>query len=219
MSAQAKTANPAPFWDRMAKRYSTQPIKDQAAYEFTLSRITESLKPGDKVLEVGCGTGATAHLLAGHVESYLGTDVSPKMIEIARGKPDAAPGLTFEVTDVSLDGLTQEGPFDAVIALNLLHLLPDVPGAMAGLAPLVKSGGLLISKTVVKADEAWPIGLRVIKLLLPLMQLLGRAPFVQFMTPDELDSHHTAAGFEIIETAHAPVGPPPSRFIIARKTS
>ena len=51
---------------------------------------------------------------------------------------------------------------------------------------------------------------------LPLMQWLGKAPFVKFMEIAELEGHIKEAGFEIIESS---MTPPPSRYIVAKKTA
>ena len=47
-------------------------------------------------------------------------------------------------------------------------------------------------------------------------QCLGRAPYVKFMKIEELEREVTAAGFKIIETGNHP---PPSRYIVAKKTA
>ena len=76
----------ARFWDRAARKYAASPIKDMAAYEYTLERTRAYLAPTDHVLELGCGTGTTAVRLAEEVAQYRCTDVSPEMIRIARDK-------------------------------------------------------------------------------------------------------------------------------------
>ena len=53
------------FWDGAAENYAKSPIRDVEAYNYTLERTRTYLSPTDKVLEVGCGTGSTALLLAG----------------------------------------------------------------------------------------------------------------------------------------------------------
>jgi hypothetical protein len=50
----------ARFWDRMAGRYSRQPIADEAAYREKLSSTRHYFEPGCRVPEFGCGTGSTA---------------------------------------------------------------------------------------------------------------------------------------------------------------
>ena len=48
------------FWDGVADKYAKTPIPDEADYAYTLERVRAHLKPGDRVLEIGCGTGSTA---------------------------------------------------------------------------------------------------------------------------------------------------------------
>ncbi len=91
-------ANNAWFWDRIAKRYARSPIADQAAYERKLDKTREYLTPEAEVYEYGCGTGSTAIAHAPYAKHILATDLSAKMIDIARGKAaDAGIGnITFE---------------------------------------------------------------------------------------------------------------------------
>jgi len=77
----------AAFWDGIAKHYAASPIKDIASYEFTLQRTRSYLRPQDKVLEIGAGTGSTALLLASSVAHITATDLSAEMIKLARPRP------------------------------------------------------------------------------------------------------------------------------------
>ena len=63
--------DPAKFWDRMADRYSAKPVKDTESYETTLACTRRHLSRSHEVLEVGCGTGTTALLLAPGVKRIL----------------------------------------------------------------------------------------------------------------------------------------------------
>jgi SAM-dependent methyltransferase len=79
----------ARFWDRRAEKYALRPVAGQEAYEKKLE-ITRSYFPRDsEVLEMGCGTGSTALVHAPYVRHILATDISPAMINIARGKAEA----------------------------------------------------------------------------------------------------------------------------------
>jgi ubiquinone/menaquinone biosynthesis C-methylase UbiE len=84
-------ADDARFWDRIARKYARSAIADQAGYERTLERTRALLGPGDRVLELGCGTGTTALRLAGGVQDYVATDLSAGMIAIAKEKHAAGP--------------------------------------------------------------------------------------------------------------------------------
>ena len=72
------------FWDRMAPRYAASAIADTAGYERTLARVSTLLAPEHAVLEIGCGTGASALRLASRCGRLLATDSSPAMIAMAR---------------------------------------------------------------------------------------------------------------------------------------
>ena len=64
-------ASDARFWDRTSRKYAMGAIADQAGYERTLDRTHALLGSGDRVLELGCGTGTTALRLARDVQDYL----------------------------------------------------------------------------------------------------------------------------------------------------
>lgn len=204
----------ATFWDKTAEKYAKSPIADLKGYHDTLARTRSYLAPGDQVLEIGCGTGSTALLLAENVRQIVATDISPKMIEIAERKAQAQgiANARFEVADVA-DATRDGGPYDAVLAFNLVHLLEDAPAAIAAVSAALKPGGLFISKTVCQPGAGAPLKFRLIKVVLPLMQWLGKAPYVNFMAADALDALITSNGFKILET----LDQPPSRYIVARK--
>ncbi|GGH21949.1 Ubiquinone/menaquinone biosynthesis C-methylase UbiE [Cribrihabitans marinus] len=208
---------PADFWDRIADRYAKRPIDDPDAYQAALERTRSHLRPQDDVLELGCGTGSTALLLAPEVGRYTASDLSPRMIEIG-GEKAAAEGvgnLEFIAADLSNPQLSDR-PRDAVLALNLLHLLEDLPEALSRVHAMLRPGGLFISKTVCPISGRVPIKLRLMLWALPVMQWLGKAPYVNFMSTDELETAITQAGFEIIETGNYPASPP-SRYVVARR--
>jgi 2-polyprenyl-3-methyl-5-hydroxy-6-metoxy-1,4-benzoquinol methylase len=141
LEGETDMTDTARFWDRAARKYAAAPIKDMAAYEYTLDRTRAYLKPTDRVLELGCGTGSTALLLAGGVAHYHGTDISPEMIRIARDKADrdAVETITFTAATAE-EGIAAAGPVDAILALNLLHLLPDAERVIAAALHLCRPG-------------------------------------------------------------------------------
>ena len=200
------------FWDRIAERYATQPVKDPDAYEKTLARTRTYLAPGDTVLEIGGGTGSTGLKLAGSVARYISSDVSPAMTGIARNKIADSGLQNVEALAADIfDRQFEAEEFDALIAFNLLHLVRDRQGVLARAHDLIKPGGYFISKTPALGE----FGLWV-RPLIALMQLVGKAPGVWFFTRAELDAEIEAAGFRIIETGDYPARPP-SHLIIAQR--
>jgi len=205
------------FWDKVSAKYAKAPISNEEAYLFTLNKTRGYLSAEDHVLEVGCGTGSTALLLAENVREITASDISGKMIEIGKNKADAEgiSNINFVQADV-LDSSFNTEPYDAVLAHNMLHLLEDIPAAIDSIASLLKPGGLFISKTVCKFGSGTPLKWRLMKIILPLMQMIGKAPYVNFMDKSELEKLIIGGGFEIIESGNYPENHM-SRYIVARK--
>lgn len=205
------------FWDNTAAKYAKSPIADMDAYTYTLDRTRSYLSPDDSILEVGCGTGSTALLLAGDVRQITASDLSGKMIQVGMDKAQGQGVTNVKFVRAELfDSAIEDGPYDAILALNVLHLLEDTPAAIRRIHGLLKTGGMFISKTVCQPGSKTPFKFRLIKMILPLMQLVGKAPFVKFMEIAELEEIITDAGFKIVETGNYPASPP-NRYIVARK--
>ena len=200
------------FWDKVARKYAKRPIGNLPAYEATLDRVRSYLTPPDKVLEVGCGTGSTALLLAESVAQYTATDASPKMIEIAREKlaSEGRATLDFVVAPMVEDRFAS-GTFDVILGFNILHLLPDLQGALARSHELLTPGGLFITKTPCLRQMGW-----YIRPLVAVMRLLGKAPALRYLSPSDLEAEIRRFGFEIAE-ARAFEGARLSWFIVARR--
>ncbi len=204
------TAN-AQFWDKIARKYAAAPVRDTDAYAKTLDRTRTYLHADDKVLELGCGSGTTALTLSPLVGHYRATDWSPKMIEIAREKAVEGPGwLEADVMGADMPGLPAQS-LDVVLAYSLLHLVEDRAYVLKRIYETLKPGGHFISKTVCLDGQGFHI-----RLLSPVLRLIGKAPPVAFFTGDALQMEMRKAGFDIIEAEDHNRGPA-ARFIVARK--
>lgn len=208
----------AAFWSKISRKYATDPIRDMDGYLRTLERTKSHLKPEDNVLEIGCGTGSTALLIAPHVNHITATDLSPGMIEIANEKlvGESFGNVTFKVAEV-LDHSSDDASYDAVLAHNLLHLLPELDSALEYISSLVKPGGLFISKTVCAPEHGGFKYTLISKVAIPVMQAIGKAPFVNFLTAETLERKMNDASFDIIEKSDK-IGMFTSRYIVARKS-
>lgn len=203
---------PIKFWDKLADKYSKQPIKDVASYEAALARTKSYLKPEHQALEIGCGTGSTALLLAGNVKRLVASDVSGKMLEFGQAKAKAQNVLNVDFLqgDVFDDRLAPQS-FDVVMAHNVLHLIENLPQAMSRISELLKPEGLFISKTPCLGDKS-----SMLKIMVMVMKALGKAPYVAFVKGESLEEMMQDEGFQIIEKGQYPQNSY-SHYFVAKK--
>lgn len=205
------------FWDNAAVKYAASPIKDQQAYEYTLERTRSYLNANDHVLEIGCGTGSTAILLAPDVAQFTGTDISSEMLRIARERAAATgvKALDFQVATAA-ESAQDAADMTVVLGFNIFHLTENLEGILAALHQNLKPGNLLITKTPCLREPSIGMMRFLFRALIPVLQFLGKAPFVQAFSFRELEAMITAAGFQIVETGSYPKM---SRYIVARRTA
>lgn len=123
-------------------------VRDEAVYEAMLAPfdavLLDALAPvaGERVLEVGCGFGATACALAATGAVVHGVDVAPAMVARARERAaEAGVDPTYAVADAETDPLG--GPFDAVASRFGVMFFADPVAAFANVAAATRPGGRL----------------------------------------------------------------------------
>jgi ubiquinone/menaquinone biosynthesis C-methylase UbiE len=183
------------FWNWNAERYSRQNIPDEASYRKKLAITQKYLAPDMRVVEFGCGTGATAVVHAPKVKAYEAVDVSEKMVEIGRAKAAEAglSNLTFTVGTLE-EARAHDASCDAMLGLNILHLLPDLDGTIATVARMLKPGGHFFSSTLCLKDLQG--NLRLLGLATRVLPFL---PTVGSFSVEDLVTSLESAGFTIEE--------------------
>lgn len=102
------------------------------------------MQVSEKVVDVGCGTGAAARYAAetvGRAGWVAGVDVNASMIEVAREQPDV-PGAPIEwhvagATDLPLE----DQSVDVVLCAQTLQFLPEKQPSLGEMKRVVKSNG------------------------------------------------------------------------------
>lgn len=106
-----------------------------------------ALTPGDRFLDIACGTGIVARLArerlgdTGHV---VGIDVSPQMLAVARA---AAPGVDWREGNATALPLHNGEQFDVVACQQGLQFFPDKPAAARQMRRALAPGGRLAVAT------------------------------------------------------------------------
>ncbi|WP_394841720.1 methyltransferase domain-containing protein [Pendulispora brunnea] len=98
-------------------------------------------KPGERVLDVGCGTGDHVAELRARGVDAVGVDASPDMIARARAKYTDA---DLRVADARSLGF--EGEFDAVVSNAALHWVHEADAAAQSIAAALKAGGRFVAE-------------------------------------------------------------------------
>jgi SAM-dependent methyltransferase len=133
------------FFDGLAERHgyawwgsqtAAGQRREKKRAQFALAWL--DLRPGRRVLEIGCSTGGFSRHFAATGADIVATDVSPKLIELARGWNES-PNLRFEVEDAAALSFP-DGSFDAVMGNAILHHL-DLTVVLPELRRVLRGGG------------------------------------------------------------------------------
>lgn len=134
------------IWDLGARR-DTWVERKGGTMLYPLAIDNLHLRPGERVLDIGCGTGPTfAGLRAavGPSGRIVGLDYSPKMVRHAEARIGEHGWDNVDVhrADFTRPELPLEG-FDGALALSSLSAMPDVPAGLANAYAALRPGGRL----------------------------------------------------------------------------
>ncbi|GAB3744695.1 class I SAM-dependent methyltransferase [Amycolatopsis oliviviridis] len=133
------------LWAKRAQRFDD----GVAAYRDTFFSAA-GIRPGDRVLDVGCGAGQTTRDAARLATegSALGVDLSGEMLGLARrlAEEERVPNVSFEQVDAQVHGFPDAG-FDVVISRHGSMFFGTPLAAFANLARATRPGGRLVLLT------------------------------------------------------------------------
>ena len=172
------------FWDRAA---GTAETAGSRYYHRHLTKVYRFLvRPGLKVLELGCGAGDL--LAALEPERGVGVDFSPAMIETAKSRH---PDLSFIETDVH--HLQLDEKFDVIVISDLANDVWDVQKLLDTVAQLSHPGTRVILNTF---NRLWQIPIRVVRSTGLAMPLLKQ----NWLSLGDMRNLLRLSGFEVIST-------------------
>ena len=124
-------------WD--AEAYNTN---FAFVWEFATDLLSV-LKPaqGEKILDIGCGTGQLTSAIAEAGSAVTGIDSDEAMVNLARQN---FPGVGFEVMDAR--EMTYDNDFDAVFSNASLHWMRPPTRVVSGMSRALKPGGRLVAE-------------------------------------------------------------------------
>ena len=136
------------FWNGPAV---TRWITKQEQMDAALSPVADAaiklaaVQPGERVLDIGCGSGATSIALAGLVGKsghVTGIDVSAQMIELARRRSSKIGNLDYLLADAASEAFA--APFDLLFSRFGVMFFGDPVAAFSNLRRALKPRGRLV---------------------------------------------------------------------------
>jgi trans-aconitate 2-methyltransferase len=98
-------------------------------------------QPGERILDIGCGTGQLTEEIARRGALVTGIDYSAEMLADARKN---FPALKFVLADASSFHFPE--PFDAVFSNAALHWVKDADGSVESIAAALRPGGRFVAE-------------------------------------------------------------------------
>lgn len=136
-------------WDRLRRQLFGAPAESVP--------LLGLLDPAWTVGDLGCGTGATAELLAPFVARVIAVDESAEMLDAARARLDALPGQGVETIELRQGALEElpiaDGELDAAVLMLVLHHLADPAAVLAEAARALAPGGRLLVVDMLAHDR------------------------------------------------------------------
>ncbi len=134
------------FWERNASRYDRSMALFGGPVPRMAALAADTVRGSARVLELASGTGLVTEAIAPVVGSLLATDYAESMVQATQARVGHLANVRCESRNVYAlgEGL---GPFDAIVAANVLHLLPDLPVALAAMRTALEPNGKLVVPT------------------------------------------------------------------------
>lgn len=136
------------YADRIQDKRTNSPYKIRRYFhKVTHQSALKHIKKGDRVLEVGCGEGVLAVMMAKVGAKVTATDISTKNLSAAKDLAKKE-GVEIEFLEADLENLPfQDSSFDIIVADNVLEHLPDFDKGLAEIKRVTNKKALIILPT------------------------------------------------------------------------
>jgi 2-polyprenyl-6-hydroxyphenyl methylase / 3-demethylubiquinone-9 3-methyltransferase len=174
-------------------------IRDQLCRHFGRDPTAAPSLSGLAVLDIGCGGGLVSEPLARLGAQVTGIDPAPETIEAAKAHAKGA-GLKITYKATTAEALAdQDKTFDAVLLLEVIEHVRDVPAFLARVAPLVKPGGVMILSTLNRTLKAYALAIVGAEFILRWVPV-GTHQWERFVRPEELKAALRGARLNLTDT-------------------
>ena len=157
------------------------------------------LKPGDRLLDLACGTGIVARLAAKQGVSVVGGDINTAMLAVAANRAEGL-GVVFQQADAQALPFG-DASFDALICQQGLQFFPDKSVAIAECFRVLRPGGRAVFCTALGLDENPLIRSQVAALGSHLGEdtTMAIRAVCSFTDPDQMRALFECAGFSPVK--------------------
>lgn len=137
------------FWNSFAHKYDKFIYRNAGSvYDRIIAGIKKEMASDMQVLEIGSGTGIVSLAVAPFVRCITAIDPAEEMLAVAREKQTLKRVKNIDFVAGTTDKLNiNHNCMDAILVVNVLHLLDDPCKEMLQIYRLVKDGGLIITPT------------------------------------------------------------------------
>lgn len=173
-------------------------IKDQVCANFARDRNDPKAFSGLRLLDIGCGGGLLCEPMARLGAEVVGADPSQTNIEIASIHA-AQSSLDIDYRAKTAEELADQGEkFDAVLNMEVVEHVADVPLFLESCAGMVKPGGLMFIATINRTMKAWALAIVAAENVLRWLPR-GTHQYEKLVRPEEIEMPLSTAGMDIID--------------------
>lgn len=171
-------------------------IRDRVAAHFGRDAMAERPLAGLTILDVGCGGGLLCEPLTRLGAEVSGIDADESTIRVAQLHAAQA-GLDIDYRHVAAEDLAEAGQsFDAVLTMEVVEHVADLPGFIGTCASLIKPGGALVLATLNRTPKAFLLAIVGAEYVLRWLPR-GTHDWRKFVRPSELATMLRRRGLDI----------------------